>query len=76
MKIMKNKKLLEKILVDFLFYTFILIGLPLLYIISFVNKWPIELSSLIYAVLMILIITLKSLHDSNKLQKRFFKGKK
>jgi len=72
----KNKKLLDRILVDIIFYSFILFGFPAVYIIAFKFKFSIAIMSLIYSMFMITIISLKTMYDTNKIKNIFFKEDK
>ena len=70
---LKNKKILNNLTVDIIFYVFIIFGLPAVAIISFKFHLSILVTGLIYSFLMISVISLKTFYDSKKIQNIFYK---
>jgi len=71
--ILKNKKLLERFVIDIIFYLFIGFGLPSIFFIGFTYKLSTLTTAIIYSVLMIIIVFLKTVHDTNNLKKILIK---
>jgi len=72
---LKNKKILNKMTVDIIFYLFVVFGLPAIAIIAFQYKLSIVTTSIIYSVLMITLIILKSFYDAKRLNNVIYKNK-
>jgi len=73
---LKNKKILNNLTVDIIFYLFIIFGFPAIAIIAFKYKLSIFITGLIYSFLMVSTISLKAFYDSKKIENIFFKESK